>query len=403
MVRFLLYANMFDVKAICATSRLGHGQDTRLDIIYKQIKAYSEVYPNLLLHSRNYPSPDYLNSVVKNGQGDQFSFGKDCDTEASDFIIKVVDEATNSVHIAIWGGQRELAQALWKVKDTRSIEQMTDFCSKIQVHAIGDQDKHRDWILDNFKSIRYVSDGFVPSGNFGIREISAFRGIYMTGDISMQDGEWVKANIRGNGSLSDCYQLNGSGTDGMKEGDTPSFLGLIGNGLNVPEKPEWGGWGGRYRLLNSNLFIDALDFLNGTLNERHTVARWRPAFQHDFMARIKWCVEPYASANHNPVVILNESSGLSPLFLNAKVGDVMVFEASKSFDPDGNTLSMNWFVYDEISFVGYVGLKLLSGDKKCKLKVPTQATGRTFHLILEVTDNGTPSLTSYKRILINVL
>ena len=32
------------------------------------------------------------------------------------------------------------------------------------------------------------------------------------------------------------------------EGDTPSWLNLIPNGLSYPEHPDWGGWGGRYEL-----------------------------------------------------------------------------------------------------------------------------------------------------------
>ena len=32
------------------------------------------------------------------------------------------------------------------------------------------------------------------------------------------------------------------------EGDTPSFFRLIPNGLNQPEHPDYGGWGGRYQL-----------------------------------------------------------------------------------------------------------------------------------------------------------
>ena len=32
------------------------------------------------------------------------------------------------------------------------------------------------------------------------------------------------------------------------EGDTPSWLGLIPNGMNDYEHPNWGGWGGRYEL-----------------------------------------------------------------------------------------------------------------------------------------------------------
>ena len=38
------------------------------------------------------------------------------------------------------------------------------------------------------------------------------------------------------------------------EGDTPSYLSLIPNGLNVPEHPDWGGWGGRYEKYIPELF-----------------------------------------------------------------------------------------------------------------------------------------------------
>jgi hypothetical protein len=402
MVRFLLYSDMFDIRGFCITSRLGHGQDTKPEIMYNQIEAYRQVYPNLKLHSDGFPSPDYLRSLVKNGQGDHTKFGEGHDTEASDYIIKVVDEAPSTVHIPVWGGLRELAQALWKVQNTRNKEQLVAFCKKIQVHAIGDQDRHRDWITNNFRDIRFIANGFVFLGNFGIREITVFRGMYMTGDVSMQNGEWVRKNIHGHGPLSDSYQLHGHGTDGMKEGDTPSFLGLVYNGLNVPEKPEWGGWGGRFRHLNHNLYIDAQDFLNGTLNERHTVSRWRPAFQNDFMARVKWCVEPYEKANHNPVAVVNGSSDRLPLMVSAKPGEKLLFDASGSHDPDGNSLSYHWFFYNEVGYPEGTELKQLSSGKKCRIALPRHLSGRNIHLILEVKDNGSPSLSSYKRVIINV-
>jgi len=85
MVRFLLYSDMFDVRAICITSRLGHGQDIKAEIAYNQIEAYRSVYPNLLLHSESYPAPDYLKSVVKYGQGEHAIFGQGYDTNASDY------------------------------------------------------------------------------------------------------------------------------------------------------------------------------------------------------------------------------------------------------------------------------------------------------------------------------
>jgi hypothetical protein len=402
MVRFLLYANEFDVKSIGITSRMGHQHDIRPEIMFNLIEGYRQVYPNLKLHADGYPSADYLASIVKNGQGDPESLGEGHDSEASDHIIKVVDEATEKVHIAIWGGQRELAQALLKVQQTRKAEEVQAFCEKIQVHAIGDQDGHRNLVMDTFKHITYIADGYAWRVKFGDRELSAFRGMYMTGDISMQDGDWVRKNIHGHGPLSAGYQLNGHGTNGMKEGDSPSFLGLIRNGLNVPERPDWGGWGGRYRLLRGQLYVDAPDFLFGEMNERHSVARWRKAFQHDFMARIKWCVEPYDRANHNPEVVVNGVPGHKPLIVKTKAGEKLNFDASASSDPDGNTLRYRWYFYDEISLPEGAKVNPKSGGKKCRVDIPANLRNRTIHLILEVSDDGSPSLTTYRRIVIHV-
>jgi hypothetical protein len=403
MVRFLLYSDMLDVKAICITSRLGHGQDIKPEIVYNQIEAYRSVYPNLLLHSDGYPEPDYLRSVVKYGQGDHASLGEGYDTEASGYIIKVIDESDETVHVAVWGGLRELAQALWKVKETRTQEQVAEFCRKLLVHDINDQDHHRDWITGNFPAIRFIANGFNKTGSiWGVRELATFRGMYMTGDVSMQDGDWVRKNVHGHGPLSDTYQLHGHGTDGMKEGDTPTFLGLISNGLNVAERPDWGGWGGRYRLLRNNLYIDAPDFLNGKMNERHTISRWRPAFQYDFMARLKRCVEPYGKVNRNPVAVVNGMAEKSPIFINAVTGQELVFDASESYDPDGDELSFNWVFYYEIYFPGCLVFNVSSDGSLCTVTVSESTGDENLHLILEVTDNNSPPLTGYKRIIINV-
>lgn len=263
LTRFLYYADHFDIKALCATSRLGHGQDIRPEIIRGHLQAYSEVYPNLILHSDDFPHPETLFSLVRKGQGNSTDIGEGFDTEASDAIINVVDEAETLVHIPVWGGLRELAQALWKVRQNRTPEEVDSFCRKIQVHAIGDQDGHREYLLKEFSELKFIANGYAWYGFTGVRELSAFRGMYMTGDQHMQNGDWIRANIHGNGPLSDRYQLHGHGTNGMKEGDSPSFLGLLRNGLNVPDRPDWGGWGGRYRLLSNALYIDAPDFLVG--------------------------------------------------------------------------------------------------------------------------------------------
>jgi hypothetical protein len=399
--RFLHYADHFDIKGFCSTSRLGHGQDIKPELIRAQIQAYRAVYPNLIQHSPDFPHPDYLDTLVKAGQGNHKELGEGWDTEASEHIIKVVDETQSIVHIPVWGGLRELAQALWKVKRNRSEEELKSFSKKIQVHAIGDQDRHRDYILNEFKDVTFIANGFAWYGFTGVRELSAFRGMYMTGDVSRQNADWVKSSIHIS-PLGEKYQLHGHGTDGMKEGDTPSFLGLIANGLNVPEKPEYGGWGGRYRLLRNALYIDVPDFLNGTLNERHTVARWRPAFQNDFMARVKWGLVPYEEANHNPIIILNGSTSTEPIHYKKAKGDLLELDASSSHDPDGDDLHYNWFVYEEIYKPETpILFEMEAGMQKVQLKVPEIRDGQHIHIILEVTDGGTPALAAYRRIIIS--
>lgn len=396
LVRFLLYANDYQIEAICATSRMSHGKEVHPEIITNTIRAYGKVYNNLIKNASGFPTPEYLQSVVYVGLGDYTLLGEGHNTAASDQIIKTVDVSDKIVNILIWGGQRELAQALWKVRNTQSEEKIESFCRKIRVYAIGDQDGHRAWILKNFPNINYVAMGYA-----GLRKASTYRGMYLTGDTGLQNRKWVRANVYGHGALGACYPLDGGGVPGMKEGDTPSFLLFIENGLNFPEQPEWGGWGGRYRQVKDNTYVDAPDVLDGNMNERHSVSKWRPAYQRDFMARLDWCVKPYDEANHNPTVIVNGSAGYAPLHVDAKRGDVLQLNAEGSIDPDEDSLSYHWFVYDEISGTQGQCLQLEATNGKCTFRVP-EALDNTIHLILAVEDNGTPSLTTYKRIVIHI-
>ncbi len=399
MVRCLLYADVLDIRALCATSRMQHGMDTRPDIIRRQIAAYAQVYPSLVRHSPGYPPAAALEAAVAAGLGDARPLGKGYDTEASRRIISVVDSARTTVHILAWGGQRELAQALWSVQHTRSSEALRQFCAKIQVHAIGDQDGHGAWILQHFKGLRYIGYGLLAHGD---RRHAAYRGMYMTGDSSLQHGNWVRQSVYGHGPLADLYPLNGHGTDGMKEGDSPSFLGLIPNGLNEPGRPEWGGWGGRYRILHDKVYADAGDTLDGVVNERFSVSRWRLDFQRDFMARLDWCVKPYEKANHRPALVVNGQGGPAPLVLSAKGGERLVFRTRGSHDPDRDRLHVRWMIYRDISDPHAPAPELSREGKVCRLRIPQALQDTAVQLIAELRDEGSPTLVTYKRIVIHV-
>lgn len=408
MVRLLLYSDVIDIKGLCVTSRLGHGHDIRPEILYTQLRAYGADYQMLIRHSKDYPHPNHLLTLVKNGLGNPQPIGEGFDSQASNHIIEVVDgEEDDVIHIAIWGGSRELAQALWKVKTTRSENELNKFCGKIQVHAIGDQDGHRGYILKNYPKIPFVANGFAFMGPYGVREISTFRGMYMTGDQSMQDNDWVKNNIHGHGALSETYPVNGHGTLGMKEGDSPSFLGLISNGLNIDTRPDWGGWGGRYRLLRQNLYIDAPDYMDGTANERHSIAQWRLGFQNDFIARLQRCSKMPNEINHHPIALFEGDSGGDQVYRRKVVaGSKLVLKAHPGLanrEPDGQELFLDWKIYTELNGGLNLRHKIAKNDQSIKLWIPIEAKNRDIHVILRVTDSGSPALTSYRRAILEIV
>ncbi|NJK85404.1 MAG: DUF1593 domain-containing protein [Bacteroidales bacterium] len=90
----------------------------------------------------------------------------------------------------------------------------------------------------------------------------AYRGIYLGGDENLTSLKWLQDNITINhGALGRLYPLktwtepNPNGA--MKEGDTPSCFFFMDNGLNIPEKPMLGGWGGRFELNTDGYYSDA--------------------------------------------------------------------------------------------------------------------------------------------------
>ena len=113
--------------------------------------------------------------------------------------------------------------------------------------------------------------------------------------------------------------------------------------------------------------------------------------------------EQISQVNRNPLVAVNSHSQIAPLFVEAKTGSRLVFDASQTKDPDNDSIEFKWFFYEELSFPGCVDFQLSQNANICSFTVPESMKGRTHHLIVEVTDNGAPSLKGYKRIIINVL
>jgi hypothetical protein len=404
------------------------------------IRAYGEVRPSLSRHAKGWPTAEYLDARVFTGQPAYgvAATGANKMSAGAEAIIRAVDrDDSRPVWICIWGGANTLAQAFSHVRATRSAADVDRFVEKIRAYSISDQDDAGPWIRREFPNLFYIVE---PSTQGGDEYYYAtWTGI--SGDIYYRNGagadmttvtnEWLDANIRSKGPLGKLYPKFAF----IMEGDTPSFLGLIDNGLNSYRRPDWGGWGGRYvyrqphgetRTIwtqGGDLFsrVTSQDTVAGVdgkqyTSDQATVWRWREAFQNDFAARMDWTIADYSHANHNPLVVVNGQPGTSPIVINVGVGQKVLLDASRSSDPDGNGLHYNWFHYGEAGSAKANLASVTIGDADtakatvtptavCRPKwLPVgQCSGTgTAHIILAVTDDGSPPLTSYRRVILNV-
>ena len=194
-------------------------------------------------------------------------------------------------------------------------------------------------------------------------------------DFSTFTDEWVNANVRSKGPLGALYPHPCC----IHEGDTPTFLGLIDNGLAGAMSPAFGSWGGRYVWRQPHgeprpFWTQGGDSFPGNDSSRDTAVgidgqehttdqatiwRWRTAFQHDFAARLDWTIKAPGEANHNPTVVVNGRSGTEPLEIEAAVGKRIVLDAAGTSDPDGNPLRFSWMYYPEAG-MGIPDLPLLA-------------------------------------------
>lgn len=427
MVRFLTYCNQWDVEGLVATTSIHQKNKTAAWRIREIVEAYGKVRDNLAIHEQGYPTAGYLLSLIKEGRADygMHAVGDTMNSPGSDLIIQAVDRNDNRpLWVLVWGGPNCLAQALWKVKSTRSANDVKKFVSKLRVYTISDQDDSGPWIRKTFPTLFYIaSPGFHSYGGYhnatwtGISG-DKFHGRFAGGNFTIVDNPWLDKNIRSKGPLGAQYPQ----TKFLMEGDTPSFLYLINNGLGDSEHPDWGSWGGRYEFYTPRLekwFLEpetrplwnnAQDEVFGFdsswhTNNKATIWRWRNAYQNDFAARMDWTIKSYKEANHPPIPRLN-----IPQQLIAKVGDTIILSADGSTDPDGDKLTYEWMYYGEpgtftISTARTgVPFKIENADKaNAWFIIPKSNKLGTMHIVLAVTDSGIPALTRYQRVLITVL
>jgi len=208
------------------------------------------------------------------------------------------------------------------------------------------------------------------------------------------------AEIQGHGHLGSMYPKYRYGV----EGDTPSFLYVLPNGLNNPENPGHGGWGG-YFTWGTGPDRTTAAYINQQGAAAHSVSRkyetrFYPAIFNNFAVRMDWAKN--GSGNRNPVVVVNGDSSLANITVTPMPGASVALDAAASYDPDGGTLTFSWWVLPEAGT--YTRDVIISGSdsSRATIEVPSDSAGKSFHVICEVTDTGTPRLTRYQRVIVEV-
>ena len=430
-VRLLLYSNEFEIEGIVATTSTWQKSAVHPETMHALIEAYGKVRSNLMLHARGWPTAEELDSRVFTGQPGYglAAIGTDKMSAGAEAIIRAVDrDDARPLWICVWGGANTLAQALLHVRATRPAGEVHRFVEKIRVYSITDQDDTGPWIRREFPNLFYIVQPSTQKGDDYY--YATWTGI--SGDVYYRNGagadstivtnEWLDANIRSKGPLGKLYPKFAF----IMEGDTPSFMGLIDNGLNSYRRPDWGGWGGRYVYRQpygethaiwtqgGNTFsrVTSQDTVAGVdgreyTSDQATIWRWREAYQNDFAARMDWTIKDYSHANHNPLVEVNGQPGTAVIINDTEVGKPVSLDASQSRDPDGQGLHYRWFLYGEAGSTDETWPRSPSaaptrqshGDGDRCLPSAVAAQGQrsgngTAHIILAVTDEGSPRLTS---------
>ncbi len=458
LVRFLLYANGFDVEGLVATTSTWMKDKVRPDVILSLLDAYESVHPNLLAHAPGFPTAAALRGVVASGQPayGMAAVGRGRASAGSDLIVRAaLGPDPRPLWVLAWGGANTLAQALIDVRATRAPPEVDAVVSKLRVYAISDQDDAGPWLRREFPALRYVATPSTQDGEeyyvatwTGISGDRFYRNA-PGADFTTFSDEWVNANVRAKGPLGKLYPFPCC----IHEGDTPSFLNLIDNGLASAMSPAFGGWGGRYVWRQPSgeprpFWTQGGDSYPGRDSSRDTVPgadgqtyssdqatiwRWRQALQHDFAARMDWTLKGAREANHNPRVVVNGRAGTEPLVLQAEVGIPVTLDATGTSDPDGDALRFRWFFYPEAG-TGIPGQPVLVRRRPAAVAaggeggIPSAPAGGppalpprvvvenadharatalpqaegVAHVILAVEDAGTPALTSYRRIILNM-
>lgn len=396
LVRFLLYANEFDVEGIIANrveTRDGenlNAERTGPGVVRQLVDAYCECWPSLVQHDARYPSPDVIRARTFDG------------TQTSDDAVNAIIAAVDAddprpIWYSDWGSDdgssvNNLLRALELVLQDRGSEGYARFKNRIRLssnHAFGPH------ALEIAPPFVFWVEPFEP-------EIDGKRWYHRFSAVTATAGGFdIERDVRtGHGPLGALYPTNT--THQQKEGDTMTFLYLVPTGMNDPLQPGWGSWAGRYGqpddadAIPNYYWANQHDNWNGETSRENTLARFAVDLQNDFRARLDWCVRPPGEANHPPTPPLH-----APKIMTVTPGAALTFDASSATDPNGDSLKYDWWIYREPGTYENVP-EIKEADTSIAYLVAPAEPGE-LHVMLTVTDKGDPPLSRYSRYVLRVV
>ncbi len=248
LVHYLLVADLFDLEGIVSAPPTFNktrkfiaddcGSDSKTACIHKVIDQYEFDYPNLKSWSDNYPEPDAVRALVKQGHELSWEYSNELLNEGSQWIVdQALKVDDRPLYVLSWGAVTNTATAL---------KHHPEIAGNIRIIMVGwsnvnkDQ-KAYDYILQHFPEVFFVE---AKGSMFGVR---------------------YPENADGYDSKKLCETISGRGAMGKywcsyrSEYVDQDFVSVYYLMAGNPEMPNTEHWGGQYEHVTGNRWADVSD------------------------------------------------------------------------------------------------------------------------------------------------